>query len=93
VVVEEHGSEEYVHLKSREDEYEFLESNMPRKAPPRSEEPPEGGRSVKVLSESSSDCVPPPFALLFVAVRRLFLPSPSSSGLSFDLLSILLSPG
>lgn len=35
VVVEEHGSEEYVHLKSREDEYEFMESSMPRKhAPP-----------------------------------------------------------
>jgi hypothetical protein len=33
--VEEHGSEEYVHLKSREDEYEFMESSMPRKhAPP-----------------------------------------------------------
>ena len=42
VVVEEHGSEEYVHLKSREDEYEFLESNMPRKAPPTRPENPEG---------------------------------------------------
>lgn len=38
VVNEERGKEEYVHLKSLEDEFEFLESTMPKKMAP--EEPP-----------------------------------------------------
>ncbi|CAM9242111.1 unnamed protein product, partial [Discosporangium mesarthrocarpum] len=32
VVVEESGSEEYVHLRSKDDEYEHLESNLPPRA-------------------------------------------------------------
>jgi hypothetical protein len=41
VVAETRGNEEYVHLKSLEDEYEYMESNMPQKeqAPPEEEEP------------------------------------------------------
>jgi len=31
VVVEEHGTEEYVHLKSLDDEVEYMKSNMPKK--------------------------------------------------------------
>ena len=31
VVAEQHGSEEYVHLKSLEDEFEYMESTMPNK--------------------------------------------------------------
>jgi hypothetical protein len=38
VVTETRGNEEYVHLKSLEDEYEYMESNMPQKEQP----PPEG---------------------------------------------------
>eukprot|EP00604_Paraphysomonas_vestita_P004298 CAMPEP_0174825462 /NCGR_PEP_ID=MMETSP1107-20130205/42783_1 /TAXON_ID=36770 /ORGANISM="Paraphysomonas vestita, Strain GFlagA" /LENGTH=499 /DNA_ID=CAMNT_0016057099 /DNA_START=218 /DNA_END=1717 /DNA_ORIENTATION=- len=34
LVAETRGNEEYVHLKSLEDEYEYLESNMPNKQPP-----------------------------------------------------------
>jgi hypothetical protein len=32
VVNEQRGTEEYVHLKSLEDEYEYMESNMPKKS-------------------------------------------------------------
>jgi hypothetical protein len=39
VVAEEHGTEEYVHLKSRDDEYEFLESTMPRSRQPPPQRP------------------------------------------------------
>lgn len=38
VVAEEKGTEEYVHLKSQDDEIEFMESNMPRRGRP--QEPP-----------------------------------------------------
>lgn len=42
VVAETRGNEEYVHLKSLEDEYEYMESNMPQKqAPPEEEEGPQ----------------------------------------------------
>ncbi|CAM9977576.1 unnamed protein product, partial [Ectocarpus fasciculatus] len=39
IVAEEKGTEEYVHLKSQDDEIEFMESNMPRRGRP--EEPPQ----------------------------------------------------
>jgi hypothetical protein len=39
-VTESRGNEEYVHLKSLEDEYEYMESNMPQKQPPPEEEEP-----------------------------------------------------
>lgn len=38
VVVEERGNEEYLHLKSKDDEYEHLESNMPKTKAQREEE-------------------------------------------------------
>ena len=40
VVVEEHGTEEYVHLKSLDDEVEYMKSNMPKKEQ-QQEEPPQ----------------------------------------------------
>jgi hypothetical protein len=39
-VAESRGNEEYVHLKSLEDEYEYMESNMPQKQPPPEEDGP-----------------------------------------------------
>lgn len=33
------GVEEYVHLKSKDDEFEYLDSNMPKKSPPEEPEP------------------------------------------------------
>jgi hypothetical protein len=40
IVAQEVGNEEYLHLKSKDDEYEHLESNMPKKpAPPSSPNP------------------------------------------------------
>mmetsp|Transcript_21437 Transcript_21437/g.31058 ORF Transcript_21437/g.31058 Transcript_21437/m.31058 type:complete len:520 (+) Transcript_21437:166-1725(+) len=41
VVTEICGNEEYVHLKSKEDEFEYMESNMPKKEAPPTEEEPE----------------------------------------------------
>ena len=44
VVAEEKGNEEYVHMKSIDDEYEFLDSNMPKKesAPEQDQDPDPG---------------------------------------------------
>ena len=39
LVAEEKGNEEYVHMKSVDDEYEFLDSNMPKKETPPEPEP------------------------------------------------------
>lgn len=41
MVAETRGNEEYVHLKSLEDEYEYMESNMPQKQAPPEEEGPQ----------------------------------------------------
>jgi len=38
VVAQEHGREEYVHLKSKDDEYEFMDSNMPQRSAPQPEQ-------------------------------------------------------
>lgn len=46
VVAEQHGVEEYVHLKSQEDEFEYMESNMPKKDGTETENP--GNRSPRV---------------------------------------------
>jgi len=50
VVVEEHGTEEYVHLKSLDDEVEYMKSNMPKKEQtpgdaPQQQSPRVGGQS------------------------------------------------
>lgn len=47
VVAHEHGNEEYVHLKSLDDEYEYLDSNMPNRRAPVS---PQGNVYVFVYS-------------------------------------------
>jgi hypothetical protein len=39
LVAEEKGNEEYVHMKSKDDEYEFLDSNMPKKETPPEPDP------------------------------------------------------
>jgi hypothetical protein len=39
LVAEEKGNEEYVHMKSVDDEYEFLDSNMPKKEAPPNPDP------------------------------------------------------
>lgn len=49
VVAEQHGVEEYVHLKSQEDEFEYMESNMPKKDGAETENP--GNRSPRVGNE------------------------------------------
>lgn len=41
MVAETRGNEEYVHLKSLDDEYEYMESNMPQKEQPPPEEDPQ----------------------------------------------------
>lgn len=43
LVAEEKGNEEYVHMKSIDDEYEFLDSNMPKKDPPPEQEQEQQG--------------------------------------------------
>lgn len=48
VVAEEKGSEEYVHLKSQNDEIEFMESNMPQRARPGQPQQPEPGTDYEV---------------------------------------------
>ena len=39
IVAEEKGNEEYIHMKSLDDEYEFLDSNMPKKEAPPEQDP------------------------------------------------------
>ena len=51
VVVEERGNEEYLHLKSKDDEYEHLESNMPKTRQQRAEEEPDRAEEDKAEAE------------------------------------------
>ena len=62
LVAEEKGNEEYVHMKSIDDEYEFLDSNMPKKEAPPEPDPGtpytpggDGGENYENYPNSPSD--------------------------------------
>ena len=63
VVGEQHGVEEYVHLKSKDDEFEYMESTMPKKGAPKEQgdypEPQLSPRVNDANAENNPDMLSP----------------------------------
>lgn len=55
VVNEQKGTEEYVHLKSLEDEYEYMESNLPKKGQPKTDEDADGAADATGAGAATDD--------------------------------------